>query len=120
VKRVLLADDSSGVRKALRRIFEQAGWSVCAEASNGQEAISNARKMRPDIIVLDLSMPTMNGLDAGRILKAIFPRIPLILFTSFGGIVNADDLHHAGFSALIDKMDAGKLVPTAETLLEAA
>lgn len=104
----------------MRQMFEQAGWSVCAEAANGQEAIAKAQEAKPDIAVLDLSMPAMNGLTAGRILKEIFPETPLILFTSFGSILNSDDLQRAGFSALIDKNEAGKLLTIAQTLLNAA
>jgi DNA-binding NarL/FixJ family response regulator len=51
------ADDSDIVRGAWRKIFEESGWSVCAEASNGEEAIAKAQELRPDIVVLDLSMP---------------------------------------------------------------
>jgi DNA-binding NarL/FixJ family response regulator len=120
VKRILLADDSDIVRRALRKIFEDSGWDVCAEASNGEEAVVKAQKLRPDIIVLDLSMPLMNGLTAGHILKETMPETPLILFTSFGTLVSTHDLESAGFSALIPKDDAGKLVMTAQALLRAA
>jgi CheY-like chemotaxis protein len=103
----------------MRRMFEDAGWTVCGEASNGQEAITMAEELRPDLIVLDLSMPLMNGLTAARILKAIMPAIPLILFTSFGNLLSAADLELAGFSASISKSDAGKLVTTAQHLANA-
>jgi DNA-binding NarL/FixJ family response regulator len=101
-------------------MFEDAGWAVCAEASNGEEAIAKARDATADVIVLDLSMPAMNGLTAGSILKELFPGTPLILFTSFGNVLSSADLHRAGFSALIDKTDAGKLVTAAENLLHPA
>jgi CheY-like chemotaxis protein len=120
VKRILLADDSAVVRRTLRKLFEQAGWSVCSEASNGQEVIAKAQEFKPDVIVLDFSMPVMNGLTAGRILKGVLPKTPLILFTAFWGVINSVDIQSAGFSALIDKGEAGKLVVTAQTLLNAA
>ena len=104
----------------MRTMFERAGWNVCAEAVNGKEAVAMARELEPDIIVLDLSMPDMNGLTAGLILKDIFPKTPLILFTSFASVVSTKDLQRAGFSALIDKSDAGKLVATAQSLVGAA
>ena len=100
-------------------MFEGAGWTICAEACDGREAIEKARACRPDIIVLDLSMPVMNGLTAGHILKGLVPETPLILFTSFGGIVKVDELKRAGFSALVDKNEAGKLVLTAQSLINA-
>jgi CheY-like chemotaxis protein len=99
-------------------MFERAGWIVCAEADDGREAVNKAGEARPDIIVLDLSMPCMNGLTAGRILNQILPNTPLILFTSFGAILSSEDLKHAGFSALIDKNDAQNLVSTAQALAE--
>jgi DNA-binding NarL/FixJ family response regulator len=120
VKSVLLADDSVVVRRSLRRVFKEAGWSVCGEASNGQEAIAKAQELRPDIVVLDLSMSVINGFTAGRILKRIMPETHLILFTSFDNLLSTDDLRCAGFAALIPKGDAGKLVSTAQTLLKAA
>lgn len=120
MKRILIADDSTVVRKALRRLFEEAGWIICAEASDGQEAISKAGSATPDIIVLDFSMPAMNGLTAGRILRKLFPHTPLILFTSFGSVLDSADIQRSGFSALIDKNDAGGLVTTAERLLQVA
>ncbi len=107
-------------RKTLRELFEQASWSVCGEASNGQEVIANVQEFKPDVIVLDLSMPVMNGLSAARILKGIVPKTPLILFTAFGGVINSDDLRSAGFSASIDKSQAGKLVTTAQALVNAS
>ena len=120
VKRILLADDSALVRRTLRQLFEDSGWSVCGEASNGQEAIAKAQELRPDIVVLDLSMPLMNGLTAAHILKETIPETYLILFTAFGTLLTSNDLKCAGFSASISKSDAGKLVNTAQTLLKAA
>jgi DNA-binding NarL/FixJ family response regulator len=117
LKRVLLVDDSAVVRRTLRQIFEDAGWTVSAEASNGEEAVAKAQQVTADVIILDLSMPAMNGLTAGSILKNMFPRTPLILFTSFGNVLSSVELHRAGFSALVEKTDAGKLVAAAENLL---
>ncbi len=76
--------------------------------------------LRPDIVVLDLSMPLMNGLTAGRILKETIPEMRMILFTSFGTLLSRQALESAGFSALIPKDEAEKLVMTAQSLLRAA
>ncbi|MGH9502375.1 MAG: response regulator [Terriglobales bacterium] len=97
-------------------MFEQAGW-VCCEACNGQEGVLKAQQFKPDIVVLDLSMPVMNGLEAGNILKDLVPQTPLILFTSFSGIVSSDGGQRSAFSKVIDKNDAGRLVVTAQALL---
>jgi DNA-binding NarL/FixJ family response regulator len=120
VKQIFLADDSAVVRKSMRRMFEQAGWTVCGEASDGREAIAMAQELRPDVVVLDLSMPVMNGLTAAHVLKEIMPATPLILFTSFGNLLTVADLKLAGFSASISKSDAGKLVSTAQHLADTA
>jgi len=120
VKRILLADDSAVVRKSMRRMFERAGWTVCGEASNGQDAVAIAQGIKPDVIVLDLSMPQMNGLTAASILKKIMPGTPLILFTSFGNLLSPSDLEFAGFAASISKSDAGELLTTAQHLVDAS
>lgn len=99
-------------------MFEQEGWDICGEASNGQEAISKAQALTPDVIVLDLSMPVMNGLTAANVLKNIVPRPRLILFSSFADLVHPDQLRRAGVSASISKDDAGKLLSTAQTLID--
>ncbi len=117
MKRILLADDSAVVRRSLRLVFEQAGCTVCGEASNGHEAIALAEELKPHLIVLDLAMPVMNGLTAGTVLREMLPATPLILSTSFGNLFNRDDLKRAGFSAIIGKGDSGKLLMTAQTLV---
>lgn len=120
VKRILLADDSDIGRKTLRKLFEESGWSVCGEAANGEEAIAKVQELKPDLVVLDLSMPVMNGLTAGRILKQTIPQTRLILFTSFGALLSTRELEPAGFSASIPKDDAGRLITTAQTPLKSA
>ncbi len=82
--RILIVDDSSAVRGSVRRLFESVpGWLVCGEAVNGQQAIETARALKPNIIILDLSMPVMNGLEAAKVLSENLPAVPLIMFTSF-------------------------------------
>jgi two-component system, chemotaxis family, chemotaxis protein CheY len=79
---VLVADDNPFIRKALCRIFEgESQYELCEQAENGKQAIELALRCRPDLIILDLSMPVMNGLDAARALKRLMPNIPIILFT---------------------------------------
>jgi len=81
-RRVLVADDNPYIRKALCRLFEtEADYDLCAEAENGKRAIELALQCQPDLIILDLSMPVMNGLDAARELKKLMPDVPIILFS---------------------------------------
>ncbi|MGZ6231096.1 MAG: response regulator, partial [Syntrophales bacterium] len=70
--RILVVDDSPSVRRYLRAALElHRDWRVCDEARNGQEAVEQFRKIRPDVIVLDFQMPKMNGLDAARIITQV-------------------------------------------------
>jgi len=83
-KRILIVDDSPVIRKTLREtLADQDGWEICGEAANGREAIQKAQQLKPDVIVLDLSMPVMNGLDAARELTRLAPSVPLLMFTNF-------------------------------------
>lgn len=78
-------DRNAFIRKTLCELFTRdADFEVCGEAENGREAIEKAQELRPDLIVLDLSMPVMNGLDAARVLKRIMPTVPLIMYSAFG------------------------------------
>ena len=79
--RVLLADDHALVRQGLKTLLEREGIQVVAEASQGQEAVSLASTMHPDIAVLDISMPMMNGLDAAKELHQVSPKTKTILLT---------------------------------------
>ena len=118
-KRIFIVDDNASVRRLLRAAFEQPGWGVCGEAANGREAIDKAQDLKPHLIVLDLSMPVMNGLEAAPVLKRMLPTVPIILFTLYG----SDDLEQAassaGVTAVVSKNAALKmLVDQARDLLE--
>jgi DNA-binding NarL/FixJ family response regulator len=80
--RVLLADDHDIVRRGLRdMIEEQHGWKVCAEATNGRQAVELATQERPDIALLDLSMPELNGLEATRQIRKESPATEILIFS---------------------------------------
>jgi DNA-binding NarL/FixJ family response regulator len=80
--RILLADDHNVVRKGLRGILEECDdWVVCGEASNGREAVRLALELAPDIVVLDLTMPELNGLEATRLIKKSLPQAEILIFT---------------------------------------
>jgi DNA-binding NarL/FixJ family response regulator len=86
---ILVADDNPLMRKMLCEIFEaEEDYDICAEASNGREAIDLALKHRPELIILDLSMPVMNGVEASRELKRILPTVPIILFSQYADVGN--------------------------------
>jgi two-component system response regulator YesN len=77
VKSILIIDDSPLIRRSLRTVFEQQpDWAVCGEAEDGYEAIDKAKILQPDLIVIDLAMPRLNGISASRMLKKWFLQLP--------------------------------------------
>jgi two-component system chemotaxis response regulator CheY len=118
-KTVLIVDDNAYIRLALCRIFKcEADFEVCGEAENGKEAIAKAQELHPDLIVLDLSMPVMNGLDAGRELKRLMPTVPLIMYSAFGDGFVEQQARLVGISELVSKSQpATILVSKARGLL---
>ena len=78
--RILIADDNDAVRRGVAGLLSsEAGWKVCGEASNGSEALQKARALLPDLILLDVSMPGMNGLDTARLLRERVPAVKMRL-----------------------------------------
>jgi CheY-like chemotaxis protein len=122
VKCILVVDDNAVRRHMLRTEFEDiAGWAVCGEAENGRDAIDKARVLRPDLIVLDLSMPIMNGLEAAPILRRMLPTAPIILFTLYVSKVFEQQAFFAGVTAVNSKESGVKaLFSQAQDLLKAA
>jgi CheY-like chemotaxis protein len=82
-RHILVVDDSDTVRRSLRANLEYNGYAVC-EAVQGLEAIEKAKKFKPDLIILDLVMPVMNGVEAASVLKRMLPDVPLILLSIYG------------------------------------
>lgn len=117
-KNVLIVDDHAHIRRATRAIFEnEPDFAVCGEASSGRDAIEKARELRPDLIVLDFSMPGMNGLEAARLLKKILPEVPVIMLTAHENAFSELVARAAGVSAVISKENSMKLVSQARLLL---
>jgi CheY-like chemotaxis protein len=85
--KILIADDNQNIRKLLCQQFEaEPDFDICAQASNGQEAIDLALEWRPHLIILDLSMPVMDGLTAARELKRLMPDVRIILTTQYADL----------------------------------
>jgi two-component system chemotaxis response regulator CheY len=118
-KSVLIVDDNAYIRQALCELFKhEADFEVCGEAANGKEAIEKAQELRPDLIVLDLSMPVMNGLDAARVLKRLMPTVPLIMYSAFGDKSAEYQARLIGISEVVSKSEhASVLIHKARVLL---
>lgn len=117
---VLIIDDNALVRTHLRKYFESAeDWQVCGEANNGQEGIEKAQQCHPDCIILDLSMPVMNGIEAAKVLKKLMPEVPLIMFTSFITHRLEAEAFAAGIWRVMGKEESlSQLLSTARSLAE--
>lgn len=84
---ILIADDSSGVRRVVHSYLTGRGFDVCGEATDGEEAIEKARTLRPDLILLDVAMPRTNGIEAASVLKEMMPNVRIVLFTMYSEAV---------------------------------
>ncbi len=105
-RRILIADDNQAVRRAMRHMLEKdADFKVCGEAENGLEAIEKVGELRPDLVVVDFSMPIMNGLEVARALKRAEPGIPIVLFTMFKDRFLEEEAFAAGVSVVVSKED---------------
>jgi two-component system, chemotaxis family, chemotaxis protein CheY len=105
-KTVLVVDDSALVRKAMESAFLSDGFKTCVEAENGKEGIEVATHCHPDLIILDFSMPIMNGLDAAPILRKLFPKIPIFLFSLYAEGISKEDASKAGVDLVISKYES--------------
>jgi DNA-binding NarL/FixJ family response regulator len=118
--RILLADDHDIVRRGLRELLEQQpGWSVCAEAANGREAVELALEHRPQVAILDLTMPELNGLEATRRIRQALPETQVLVFTMHDSEELLRGVLRAGARGYLLKSDAARqLVPAVESLAQ--
>lgn len=116
--RILIADDHEVVRQGLRVLLEaQPGWQVCGEAITGREAVQRVKELKPDLVVLDITMPDLNGLEALRQILKVAPRTQVLVLT----VHESDEVVHrvlaAGARGYLLKSDAGRdLVAAVEAL----
>jgi DNA-binding NarL/FixJ family response regulator len=116
--KILLVDDNASIRDGLRLLLqEHADWEVCGEAADGIEAIEKYRQLTPDLLVVDVSMPRMNGLDASLEILKISPKILILLCTSFLSAQLIDVAHKAGIRGTVSKDAMHLVVDGLEALL---
>jgi DNA-binding NarL/FixJ family response regulator len=117
--RILVADDHEVMRLGIRNLLEARDhWTVCAEASNGKEAVDKTMKCQPDVVILDITMPTMNGLEAASHISASYPQIPIILFSLHLSDEMMNTLKPATIRGAVSKSEAGRdLVDAVDTVL---
>jgi DNA-binding NarL/FixJ family response regulator len=109
--RILIADDHDVMRQGTQAVIQrEPGWEVCGLASNGREAVARAVELNPDVVILDMTMPQLNGLDAAIQIKRQAPGIEILMFTAH----ESDDLirqaFDAGIKSFIAKTEAHRLL----------
>jgi DNA-binding NarL/FixJ family response regulator len=116
---ILIVDDYPAVRSAIRAgLARYPGFSVCGEAVDGMDAIEKATKLKPDFILLDLSMPGLNGVETASALRRLMPNVLIIAFTMYVELLGDPLPCTAGIDAVIDKLAGiGKVVECARNLL---
>ncbi|HWY51222.1 MAG TPA: response regulator transcription factor [Chthoniobacterales bacterium] len=118
--RILVADDHEVMRTGVRALIEQEpGWQVCGTATNGQEAVEGARKLKPDVVVLDMTMPELDGLSALREIKHTVPNTEVVIFSAYHSEEVIEELFDSGAKSYIQKSDACRhLVAAIKSLAE--
>jgi DNA-binding NarL/FixJ family response regulator len=107
--RIVLADDHEIVRQGVRRILEKhADWEICAEAENGEKAVSLAEQLNPDAIIMDVSMPVMSGLEATREIASLNANIRILIFTMHESPAMAESARKVGARGLVTKSEASR------------
>jgi len=102
--RILIAEDNDAVRRGVVGLLSfEAGWKVCGEARDGSEALQKARELRPDLILLDISMPGMNGLEAARLLRQELPEAKILVISQHDPIQLLPRVVEAGGNGCVDK-----------------
>ncbi|HXX44799.1 MAG TPA: response regulator transcription factor [Candidatus Acidoferrales bacterium] len=105
--RILLADDHSVVRRGLKGLLEsKKGWKVCAEASDGRAAVAEAKRHKPDVAILDIGMPELNGVEAARQIRAASPLTEVLILSAHGSEKLAREIFDAGGRGYLVKEDA--------------
>jgi two-component system nitrate/nitrite response regulator NarL len=118
--RILIADDHAMMRKGLRTAIEpHAGWEVCGEASTGLEAFEQTKLLKPDLVILDVSMPILNGLEVAHRISMSMPEVKILLFTMHNSLQFAKDVSKSGAHGYVCKASGEELLTQAmETVLE--
>ncbi len=118
--RILVADDNETIRTVLREILQtQRGWEVCGEATNGDEAIVQARELLPDIILMDIMMPKRDGIDATREIVRAAPQARVLIMTLYDFPELSREARKVGALGFVVKADSGRcLIPAVRSLAE--
>jgi DNA-binding NarL/FixJ family response regulator len=116
--RILIVDDSQPVRRGIRDLLTQhRDWEVCGEAVDGQDAIQKTQALAPDVVILDFSMPGLDGIEAARRISEMYPNVSLLLCSMFLDSQLARLARSVGIAGALSKSNVNKIVSGIEALL---
>jgi len=119
-KRILIADDGEEVRQVVRAIFEaRTAYEICGEAGNGLEAVEKTLELKPDLVLLDVAMPMLNGVEVASVLARHMPKLPIVLYTMYNELLGLSLASAVGATAVVSKAEGmSKLLECVQNLLE--
>jgi CheY-like chemotaxis protein len=113
--KILIADDNLRIRQVLRTLIEgHEDWDVCAEAEDGVQAVNRAKQFKPDLIILDLAMPELNGIEAARQISKALPGVPMLMLTLYASPLVEKEAEKVGVQRVISKSANYMLVSAIE------
>jgi DNA-binding NarL/FixJ family response regulator len=116
--RILIADDHESIRRGLRSALTAAGWEVCADVVNGKDAVERTAELKPDLIILDISMPVLSGLDAARLIRRADPKAKIVIFTMHESQQMRDEISRIGAQGhAVKSAPMKQLLETIKTVL---
>jgi two-component system, chemotaxis family, chemotaxis protein CheY len=118
--RILIVDDSETTRRVVGTILRSRHWTICGEAKDGRTGVEKFQKLKPDVVLLDLAMPDMTGIEAAQQMSAADPSVPLILFTILEIEGIGDAAREAGIRTIVPKSEAWNLIPNIERIANEA
>ncbi|MGA7931161.1 MAG: response regulator transcription factor [Candidatus Sulfotelmatobacter sp.] len=116
--KILIADDKRHIRQELRQMIEgHEGWDVCTEAGDGLQAVDRAKQLKPDLVILDLALPELNGFEAADQISKALPGVPILMLTLYASPQVEKEAEKVGVQRVISKSTAYMLVPAIEEAL---
>ena len=114
--RILVVDDSESTRRILRMLLSSRKWTICGEAENGLSGVKKFDQLKPDVVLLDLAMPDIDGIKAAQRMSASDPTVPIILFTILESEGIKSAAQRAGIRAVVSKTEAWNLLSNIENV----